>query len=298
MGDARSEWDRVSGLSEEQREATNYVMEMATHQLSQAGLLGSIIAGAVLSFPLGIGVAAIPVLGFFGAGAIAALFVPSSPVFRHRVDRRKRSAHRAEVRNQLLEKITDASATLTDRRTEQLARYGLDHQRMRDRLKSLEAIARSRKSELSDLDVDRLDEATVDYLRLVYSRIVLWGRMDGARTKQVKRQLQEIDEQLENSTHSADRKNLEKAKGDLERIMQRRARLPAQDASSAAQLTAMAETFEDLYHRIQTNPNAGVSDYLNEATERLSIEEELGYAVQDEIADLTNRRRRSQGASA
>lgn len=290
MGDARTEWDRMSGLSDEQKEGVSYLKEMLTHEVSQVGLLGSIILGSALSIPFGIAVAAIPLVGFLGAGTVAALFIPESPVFRHRVDQRKKRERREAVREQLVAKIQDAASTLDDRRSRELMRYGEDHARMTERVKALKKLAKSSATQLSDVDVDRLDEATVDYLRLVYSRIVLWGRLEAARTDEVEAQLATIEHELDKASHAADRRSLERAKEDLVRILERRSRLPAQDAAAAAQLTAMAETFEDLYHRIQTDPTAGVSDYLTEATERLNIEDELQYAVEDELAELGRKR--------
>ncbi|TNE87968.1 MAG: hypothetical protein EP330_16915 [Deltaproteobacteria bacterium] len=290
MGDARSEWDRISGLSDEQQEAVSYLREMVTHEVSQVGFLGSVILGSALSIPFGFAVAAIPLVGFVGAGTVAALFIPESPVFRHRVDQRKKRERRTAVREALIDKIQAAGEKLHGRRKDDLMRYGEDHARMMERVKALKKIAASSRSQLSDVDVDRLDEATVDYLRLVYSRLVLWDRLDASRTHEVEEQLETIETQLEKTTYASDKKSLERAKADLERILERRSRLPAQDAATAAQLTAMAETFEDLYHRIQTDPNAGVSDYLSEATERLNIEDELQYAVEDELAELTRKR--------
>ncbi len=47
----------------------------------------------------------------------------------------------------------------------------------------------------------------------------------------------------------------------------------------------MAETFEELYHRVSSDPTAGsVTEYLQEATERLSIEEELAMATATEVS--------------
>jgi hypothetical protein len=51
-----------------------------------------------------------------------------------------------------------------------------------------------------------------------------------------------------------------------------------------APLLAMGETFEEIHHRVVSNPNAGtIGDFLTEATERLSIEEELSVAAAVEV---------------
>ena len=56
----------------------------------------------------------------------------------------------------------------------------------------------------------------------------------------------------------------------------------------------MSEAFEEIYHRVSTDPHSGsMSDFLAEATERMSIEEELEAELDMEIQDMTARARRA-----
>jgi hypothetical protein len=156
---------------------------------------------------------------------------------------------------------------------------------MQERLKSLRKFAASDQSTLSFYDLEKLDETTLDYLRLFYSRVHLRERM-GNGDGPIHNQIGDIEEQLEQTQSSIDRKRLSTAKAHLVKILQRRARLPAKDTATAAQMTAMAETFEEMYHQVASNPGGGVSDFLQDAIARMNIEEELGAAVEEELYDL------------
>ena len=52
-------------------------------------------------------------------------------------------------------------------------------------------------------------------------------------------------------------------------------------------MLSMVDTFEELYQRVVTNPTSGdVSVQLNDAVERMKVEEQLDLAVEAELADL------------
>lgn len=297
----KAAWDSAAGVVEEHEEEANYLREMVFSGASRNGLLLSIIAGGVLSIPMGLGFAAVPIIAFLGAQAIAALFVPSSPVFRHYIDRKRNRERRGRVREQLLKSIGEYDPLKSRAGTawvRSFADYQERYQRMNERLQNLRKVAKDRKSSLSESDLDKLDEATVDFLRLVRARMVLIDRMDAARSSDVDDQLKRVESELERSQSAVDRKRLERAKEDLERVVLRTNRLPAKDAATAAQLTTMSEAFEEVYHRIVTDPaGADVADYLREATERLSIEEELSLSVDEEMESLTRRSRAKQAVA-
>ena len=60
----------------------------------------------------------------------------------------------------------------------------------------------------------------------------------------------------------------------------------------------MSEAFEELYHRIVSDPGStSVSDFLAETTERLAIEEELAFEVEEEMEEIA-KKARFQAANA
>jgi len=267
----------------QEEEAVSYLKEMVAHPASVYGLLGMLALGAVVSIPLGLGVGVIPLLAFAAGESIAALFVPNSPVFREMVDRKKRRERREKFREHLTDKIE--------------SKVGGDHphwavyQRMRERLTSLQEIAANRATSLSPYDVERLDEATVDYLGLWLARLVMSERRATLDERGIKARIESIDKQIE-GVAGVERKRLAKARQDLERILKRRTNLTARETAVEAAMLSMSDTFEEVYQRVMTDPTStDVAQELQNAVERLGIEEELDFAVEEELGDLLQARK-------
>ena len=62
---------------------------IVTSEASIIGIGSSIGLGAILSIPLGIGVAFIPPLIFVAGGTIASMFIPSFPAYQRILKKRK-----------------------------------------------------------------------------------------------------------------------------------------------------------------------------------------------------------------
>jgi hypothetical protein len=261
-------WERNQGA-----EPVSYLREMLTHQLSLYGLLGSLALGTLLAFPYGFGVAAIPVLCFAACEAIAALFVPSSSFFRNQIDRKKRQERREQARAHLLHEIR--------RRVAEDPLWELYHS-LCERLVSLRQIARNRKTSLTESDVERLDDATVDFLGLWLGRLTMMERLETIDESDLKAKLKAVSAQLEAIEAHANRRHLEQAKADLERILTRRERLLARQAAVEAATLALADAFDELYQAVMTNPTSGdIGRQLQESVERLHIEEDLDLDLED-----------------
>ena len=269
----------------------NYLKEMVTSQASVLGLVGALGLGAVLSIPLGIGVGAIPIIAALAVEGIAALFVPSSPVFREFVNRRKRAERRDAVRAHLVEEL--------ERRARPDSKRWRTYNKMLDRLDSLRQIASSRSTQLSDRNVEDLDDATVDYLGLWMAWLAMRERWDDVDDKGINRRLGEIRAQLAEATDAVDRKHLQKAESDLSRILERRKSLWGRAAAVEAAMLSMADTFEEVYQRVVANPGSSeVTEALDEAVERMRVEEALDFAVDTELEDLFKKRKAKQKQKA
>lgn len=287
--DPKAAWDKLSGVSPGQA-SVSYLMEMVRSNATLYGGLGSVVAGMALSFPLGAGFILIPPLLFLGLGGVAALFVPSSPVFQESVNRRVRAEAREKTREHLKERIGRMGWEPRNRKRDAPAEgHQNTYERMMGRLESLRGVAADSKTALTTADLEKLDETTVDFLRLWYARLLIAERMS-TPTTDIERRIRDLTGQVEAATTAVDRKQLTNVKADLERIVAGRARLPAKEAAVCARLVAMGEAFEELYHRINTDPTSNVSDFLSDANSRLSVEEELSLSVEDELADLSRRR--------
>ena len=274
----------------EEDEEISYLKEMLTHPNSVYGLLGTLTLAAILSIPLGIGIALIPIL-FFGAfESIAALFIPSSPIFREMINRRKRAERREKVRSHLVEEI--------ERRESDGQFHWRAYHRMRERIESLNEFADARKAALSAQDVERLDDATVDYLGLWLGWLVLAERWQGTDEEGLQRRINAIDVQLE-KVSGLEAKRLSKAKEDLERILKRRESMWGRATEIEAKMLAMSDTLEEVYQRVMLNPHSGdATEQLQEAVERMKVEEEIDYAVDSELEALLGNKKKAQQAQA
>jgi len=274
-------WQAADEVSEAD---ANYLSEMVTSQASVLGLVGALGLGAVLSIPLGIGVGAIPIIAALAVEGIAALFVPSSPVFREFVNRKKRADRRATVREHLLEEL--------QRRARPDDRNWNTYNKMLDRLDSLRQIAKTSSTQLSDRNVEDLDDATVDFLGLWMAWLAMRERWEDLDEKGINRRIGQIRAQLEEATDAVDRKHLQKAESDLTRILDRRKSLWGRAAAVEAGMLSMADTFEEVYQRVVSNPASNdVTAALDEAVERMRVEEALDFAVDTELEDLMKKRR-------
>ena len=282
MADQPHIWEKTASSEE-----VSYFKEMVTHQASVGTMLGALSIGALLSIPMGLGIGAIPILVAVAAQSIAALFVPSSPVFRKMVDDRKRKERRTNAREHLIEQIQG-------RASENDPNWAA-YRRMLERLESLEKLAENRDTGLDKRMVDRLDDATVDFLGLWLAWLTLRERWDSVDERTLKRRIRQIDEELEKGHAAAvESHHLNKAKSDLEGILTRRQSLWGRAASLEAAMLAMADTYEEVYQRVMANPTASdVKVKLEEAVERMRVEEQLDLAVDAELSSVLDPKKRA-----
>ncbi len=282
MADKPHIWEQTASSEE-----VSYFKEMVTHQASIGTMLGALSVGALLSIPMGLGIGAIPVLVAIAGQSIAALFVPSSPVFRKWVDDRKRGERREKAREHLIEQISS-------RVSENDANWAA-YQRMQQRLDSLKTLAESRSSGLDQRMVEQLDDATVDFLGLWLAWLTLRERWDSVDERTLKRRIRQIDAELEKGQSAAvESHHLNKARADLQGILERRQSLWGRAASLEAAMLAMADTYEEVYQRVMANPSASdVKVQLQEAVERMRVEEQLDLAVNTELSSVLDPKKRA-----
>ena len=158
---------------------------------------------------------------------------------------------------------------------------------MRERVASLTALATSSKTALSERDVERLDDATVDYLGLWLAWLVMAERWREVDEEGLLRKLKAIDDQIESTQDAVERKRLAKARTDLDRILTRRRGLWSRATEVEAKMLAMADTLEEVFQRVVTNPGSSdAANELQEAVERMKVEEEIDLAVDSELDEL------------
>jgi len=277
----------VSVWSRDKEKKTSYVKEMVTSQPSFYGFFGSLAAGSVLAIPFGLGVAALPLLAYGAGTSIAAMFIPNHPAYRARVDARKRRQRREQARSHF-----EAEVQAKQRQHE--PRWHT-YQRMRERVSSLQEIAKSRRSNVSAGDIEQLEDATVNYLGMWLSLLGIEEWSQTANDRTLRRKLEQVDERLEQVKSSAERQRLLKARADFDRALTRRSQLGARKAQIDAAMLVLADTFEEVYQNVMANPeSANVGEQLQEAVERMHIEESLGEAIDEELDELVTKRASAQ----
>lgn len=251
--------------------------EMLKSKGSLYGFLGAVIGGAALSVVSG-GLAIVPMLGFVAAEGVASLFIPSSSWWRTKVDKKYRAKHRQKLRDYLERQLGLRGEIM---RTPQWGTY----QRMRARVKSLEETAHEKMTTITDQDVERLDDATVNYLSMWLMWVNMKERQRTFSAENVAGKLKKIAVQLQNEKlGGSDRKRLEKAQADLEAINQRRASIESHVASTESGMIAVSDSLEEVYQNIMRNPaGTDVRSFLDEAIEHMAIEENIEADAEEEL---------------
>jgi hypothetical protein len=275
-----------------ENEKISYLREMVVSQGSIATIAGSVAVAAVMSvFIQPVGLAALPVLAAIAGQSIAALFVPSSPVFRAKVNRRKRRQRRDQAREHMEGELR---ALVPDDHVNWST-----YQRMRGRLESLESLAASRGSTVTESMVEQLQDATVDYLGLWLAWLTMRQRWESVDEPGLKRRVAQIEAQMDEASTAVDQHHLKRAHADLSRVLERRQGLWSRATSVEAAMLAMADTFEEVYQRVMANPNSSdLGTTLEDAVERMRVEEQLDLAVEAELSDLMAPERKKKRAGA
>lgn len=244
----------------------SYLRAMLTSPANiNLGLI-SVISATALSFPFGLAGAALPLIAFGAGEAIAALFLPSSSTFRARVDRR----HRARMRAGRIAHLSEEIAV----RVGPEHRNWTTHERIRGRIESLAELIRHRASSLAESDLERLQDASSDYLGLWLSELSMRERIESTDLPGLQRRSAELARRIE--AGDPDRRSLVKAKADIDELIQRHRRLASRKAAVDAALLSLPDTVEEIYHAMIATPSAGdVRSQLQSAIERLRLEEEL-----------------------
>lgn len=279
----------MSRWSQSGKRKISYLKEMLVHEYSLYGFLGSAAAATLISIPLGLGPALIPLLAYGAGTSIAALFVPGSRTFRESVDRRKRNEAREAAREHLL--------------AETHKRIGADHPywavygRLLERRDALRRTADARENAITHDDVDRLDDATVDFLGLWLGRIAIHERDQRFTESALLARIAQLDGEIEAAEDPENKRRLIKARSDLKSLAKRRQEMRARDAAAEAAMLSMSDTFDEVYQRVMANPTSrdAVQTELRAAVDRLDIEEELDHVLFDEVEAMLGGSARNEG---
>ena len=265
----------------------SYLREMLLSNSNVVALLASIAGGFLLSIPYGFGVGLLPIIGFAAGETIAALFIPYSENFRSKVDKKYRDQARAATRSHLLDEI--------ERRRSKGAYASLEsYQRMLDRVASLYRVANDSRTQLSVRDVEKLDDATLDYLRMWLAALVIEERARAVVLKDVEARLQIIERDLKESKPGTDQMQLQTARNEYLSLITRQRRMLSRKLGIEAAILSMPDQMDEIFQTIVTAPtSADVDSKLAESIAKLGLEEdleaELEGALRETVPDLSQK---------
>lgn len=269
-------------IQDDQGEEPSYFVEMLKTPPSKFGAIGALGLGAILSMPFGLGLGVVPLVIYAAAAGIASMFVPGSASFRDKVDSRRRAERRGRVRDHLTEEL--------------LARVSADevhwasYGRMRERVASLEEVARNSATRLDPRNVESLDDSTVDFLGLWLASLTMWERWEEIDERALARRVEDIDESLAEVASDVDRRHLAKARAELLALLERKKSLWSRATAVDTAMMTLADQFEEIYQRVIRNPNArSLGEDVGTAIDRMRLEEAIDLAVDAELEPLMPR---------
>jgi len=246
---------------------SSYLGAFLRHPTNRNAMLIAALAAVAASFPLGLsGVALVGILAL-GAETLAALLVPGLPSFRAAVDR----AQRFDVRNERKAQLIAEIRQLGDSRV--LSTY----QQMWTRVQALYQTVQQKRTSLSQPDVEKLEDMTLDYLGLCAVNLSLKQRKDNASVEAAERGMATVQAQLRRSDLPEDEaRQLRTALAQYEDTLQRSRRLAVRRSSLEATLVAIPEKLEEVYQLAITSPySTDMGGKLEESLSRLRIAEEV-----------------------
>lgn len=269
-------WNRGS-----EDEQPSYLWAMLTTPLNINLLLATLAGSTFLSIPYGAPGAILPLLAFAAGEAIAAMFIPASSTFRAKVDRKlklkRREAAVLHLRGEIARRCTDHDP-----------RWNI-YRNLQERVRSLREMGSHRRSALSEKDLERIEDAGIDFLGLWLAELSMGERQDAVDERDLERRVADISNRLEKGAE--DERSLRKARADLEELLLRHRRLASRKAAVEAAALALPDAVEEIYQAIITNSAATEgSQRLTEAIERLRLEEELESSYGAEIRELAQPR--------
>lgn len=265
-------WNR--GTEQEQ---PSYLWSMLTTPLNVNLFLATLASSTFLSIPYGAPGAILPLLAFAAGEAIAAMFIPSSPTFRAKVDRKlklkRREAAALHLRGEIARRCTEHDS-----------RWDV-YRNLQERVRSLREMGSHRRSALSERDIDRIEDTAIDFLGLWLAELSMDERQDSVNERDLTRRITDISARID--AGAEDERSLRKARSDLEELLLRHRRLASRKAAVEAALLSLPDAVEEIYQAIITGSSAAEGGArLTDAIERLRLEQELETSYGAEIRSI------------
>ncbi|HEY4039349.1 MAG TPA: hypothetical protein VGM15_11045 [Burkholderiaceae bacterium] len=255
--------------------------------------LGAAAAAVALSFPFGS--AGLLFVGglYVTCELLGMLFIPDMPSFRSRVDRKFIDAQRQAQTDALMTQVLAFGNNPTAS-----ARMKV-YRRMSQRADALERMVRSGTCSLKGEDIRRLRDACRDYLQRWLACETVKERQQNVQTGDIQRKLDDVTRLLKGTEVDADRRQLTAAHDEYTQLLQRQQRLQSRLVAIEASLESMPDAIEEVFQHAVSMPMASdSSERLQDAVDRLRIEEDLDADIRAELGSIGAARLQSSGTSA
>ena len=266
-------------------EKPSYLKAMLTSQGNLYALLSSAALGTVLSIPYGFGVGALPLIAFAAGEAIAAMYLPASISFRDRVDRQARRQARQTARNHLLQEI-EARCPRGSAAFQSLLRTS---ERMSERIAALYDHAASSQTRLSMPDVERLEDAAIDFLKMRLAVEVIEDRASQINLTEIERRIASLDREIAAPRPGSDLRQLRKARAEYVGIIERYHRMSSRKRALEAAMLSMPDQMEEIYQTIMTGSSGDEGGaHLEESIARLRLQEDIEAELAGDMRELSD----------
>lgn len=258
----------------QKHEDVSYLKEMLFHEYNIYLGLGAGVLSVALGFISG-GLALVPVIGFVAAEVVGAMIVPELGIFKHAIDNKYKSEKDKKLRDFLLSEISMRNRVLES--DQNFKRYEM----MVTHIKSLKRIAEQKDTGLSNEDLDNLKKATIDFLKLWLAKLVLLETDSKAKENEIKRRIVTLEKAAASATDMIEKSKWQKDVIGLKRMLSKQDNREARIASLEAKMISIVDSFEEIYHRVMTNPKASAANLdLDSTISAMMIEEQVDFELE------------------
>ncbi len=252
---------------------------MLTSQGNMYAGLGSVAAAALLSIPFGFGIGSLPLIAFAAGELIASMFIPDLITFQDSVDKKFRVSSRENSKKRLLEEIQV-----------RVNKKGMFDQtfktwsRMTDRVNALYRHAADTSTNLPLIEIEKLDDATIEFLCIWLARLVIEDRAESINMKDIQERIAGIDRELTAARSGVDVRQLQKARAEYVAMVERYRRMLSRKTAIDAALLSMPDQLEEIFQTIMTTPLAeGIGSRLEESIEKLRLQEDIDAELSEDL---------------
>jgi len=273
----------------------SYLRAFLLSEYNQYLALSVLGVGALASFPFGWVGLGVSLVALGVIEALACLVVPDLPSWRAAVDRNARKASRNNVRGAMFDELAkrtglglngrffarDRSVSLESSDLERMKAYN----RMVEQIDTLSRVANDRESTFGEREVERLHEASLDFLSLWLASKVIEAREENTDLRDVRRKLSQVEAALQNADRASSIQ-LRRAAGEYQGILKRRDALVGKTVAIDAALLAMPDKVEEIYQMVIAAPYSKALDgRLEDSLSRLRLAEELEQELSFDLSD-------------